>query len=305
MDTRLADADASVRPVPKSGLSDMLLPRSILFVPANKAALVSKACRLPADVICLDLEDSVALGDKAAARAALSSSTETLSAAEKTVWVRINSEFECLSHDLDALPAKCSAVVLPKAQDMLHVNMLGDSLERCWQGRRATVPPGIVAMLESSAAVQRFARDDRCQSHAGLQGLSLGTEDLSAELGCEPSASVISFAFSQLSLTSARLGVPLYGFPGSISDYRQLSVFESSVERGRSAGASGAFCIHPDQIAVINRVFTPSDSTLSWAKSVVDAFEQNGNSGVTSIGGKMIDPPVYQRALRVLSGQRS
>jgi len=269
--------------------------------------MVQKAALSNADAVCLDLEDGVPADRKSSARESLKLTTTILTDQEKLCLIRINSELEQVSFDLSQLPRRCAAVVLPKAQSMQHIESLADSLDRLFgvdSNSDSYEGPGIIAMFESAAGILKLAQDSGNRAHKRLLALSVGTEDLAADLCCEPGSGLVMHAFDQISLCCARLGVDLLGFPDSISELRDLDLFKSGVQKGARSGAVGAFCIHPAQVSILNHVFQANDKTVDWANQVINAYEKAGKGGAISVNGKMIDPPVYIRAKRIISRVR-
>jgi citrate lyase subunit beta/citryl-CoA lyase len=94
------------------------------------------------------------------------------------------------------------------------------------------------------------------------------------------------------------------GMLGSIGGFRDLEAFEKAVSRARQLGCEGASCIHPDQVPVINRVYTPSEDKVAFARRAVEVFEEGVKKGTASVNldGKMVDIPVYNRAKLILAG---
>lgn len=287
-------------------------PRSILFTTAHLAPLLHKAAASAADAVCLDLEDGVPADRKREARKSLQDGIALLRRSGKLGFIRINSELEHVAFDLETVPPECTAVVLPKTQGMQHVESLAESLDRLfgtspetsYQNNNASSRyegPGIVAMFETASAIQSIAQDNTIRAHKRLLALTIGTEDLAADMSCQPGAGLIMHAFDQLSMCATRLGVALIGYPDSIAEYKQLNTFETGVQRGQRSGAVGGFCIHPAQIDVLNRVFKPGEHEVDWARRVVAAYEAFGSTGTTSIDGQMIDPPVYKRARQLMT----
>jgi len=96
------------------------------------------------------------------------------------------------------------------------------------------------------------------------------------------------------------------GLVGSIAGFRDLAIFEQAAQRARQLGCEGAGCIHPDQVTVLNRVFTPEPAKVEHARRVVEAFEDGVRRGTASVNldGRMVDVPVYKRAQVVLARAR-
>jgi citrate lyase subunit beta/citryl-CoA lyase len=102
------------------------------------------------------------------------------------------------------------------------------------------------------------------------------------------------------------LGIQPTGLMGSIAGFRDLAAFEGAAQRARQLGCEGAGCIHPDQVIVLNRVFTPEPAKVEYARRVVEAFEEGlrRDTASVSLDGKMVDVPVYKRALVILDRAR-
>jgi citrate lyase subunit beta/citryl-CoA lyase len=137
-----------------------------------------------------------------------------------------------------------------------------------------------------------------------IRTMSLGPEDYCLEIGVEPSAdgAELHCALSALVTVCKAAGVAPMGLLGSIAGFRDLAAFERAASRARDLGCVGASCIHPDQVAVLNRVFSPPPETVDYARRAVEAFEaglRNGTASV-SVDGAMVDTPVFRRAQHIL-----
>jgi len=265
--------------------------RSTMFVPANKPELAVKATSSNADVICLDLEDGVAPTEKSAARANLAAIVSSLNSADKTCWVRVNSELELLVEDIIALPEGVDAVMLPKTRDMTHVDLVCELISRSSKG----LDVGLVALVEDVHGVRAFAGSSR-SPNPSLVALALGVEDLSATLGAETGSRIVESLLLELLTASRLLGVQCLGYAGTISEFRDLEAFARPLVSAARSGVAGGLCIHPAQIEALNTAFSVDPDRLSWAREVVDAFEKAGQTGVINVGGKMVDLPVYLQA---------
>jgi citrate lyase subunit beta / citryl-CoA lyase len=98
------------------------------------------------------------------------------------------------------------------------------------------------------------------------------------------------------------VGIQSVGLLGPIAGFRDLAAFEAAATRARSLGCEGAGCIHPDQVAVLNKVFSPDPQKVEYARRAVDAVEEGVKHGTASVNldGKMVDVPVYRRAQLIL-----
>ncbi|MFC1885463.1 HpcH/HpaI aldolase/citrate lyase family protein, partial [Thermodesulfobacteriota bacterium] len=137
-----------------------------------------------------------------------------------------------------------------------------------------------------------------------IESMSIGVEDYCLELGVEPSpeGTELFFPVAQLVTVCKARGISPRGLVGSIGDFRDLEAFERSATRARQLGCEGSGCIHPAQVEVLNRVFSPPPEKVEYARRVVQAFEEGLKKGTASVNldGKMVDIPVYNRAGVVL-----
>ncbi len=270
-------------------------PRSILFVPGSRPELAAKAAAGAADAVCLDLEDGVAAAVKPSARAHLAAMAAQLDAAGMPFMVRLNTAADEYTADIGALPPTAAAVVLAKAAGADHLAAVRAGLAE--RGLAA----GMIAMVEDIAGIDAFAAM-RAGDADGLAGLTLGAEDLAAELMCAADSRAMQHAFYRLLESARRLDVPLLGFPGSIAEFSDLERYRRQVDAGRDMGAVGAFCIHPRQVEVCNGIFSPSPDDIAWAEEVVAALDAAAaaGQGAAAVRGRMVDRPVAIRARRIL-----
>ena len=276
--------------------------RSMLFVPAHMERFVARAHERGADACILDLEDSVPPPQKAAARDALPAAVQQVSRSGAAVLVRVNQPWEVLCEDLEAavLPG-IAALVLPKVNDpglVLEVAARLDRLESA-QGLAAG-KIRLIAQIEDVHALSRL--DEIAGSSPRLLGMILGSEDFSASAGMEPVPEALLAPNQQIVFACRRAGLLPFGFPGSIADFSDLERFRATIRLARQLGFVGAFCIHPNQVGILNQEFTPSQQAIADARGVVAAYEAalRSGQGAAAYKGKMIDPPVVLRAQEVL-----
>lgn len=273
--------------------------RSLLFVPGDRPDRMEKALRSGADGLILDLEDAVAPEAKPAARKAVAAFLSANSAAN--LWVRINPlDGPEADKDLAAiLPSHPDGIVLPKAEGGTSVAELTRRLtERGNATARilaiATETPAAIFQLGTYGGAKRLA------------GLTWGAEDLPAAIGAatsrEPDGSYTppyQLARSLCLFGAAAAGVaPIETVYPAFRDLEGLSAYAA---RARRDGFTGMMAIHPDQVAVINEAFTPSEAELAHARAVVAAFESNPGAGALSLDGRMIDRPHLIQAQRMLA----
>ena len=151
--------------------------------------------------------------------------------------------------------------------------------------------------------------EEIARSSDRIATMSIGVEDYCLELGVELSADGMELFYpvARLVTVCKAVGVQPTGLVGSIAGFRDLAVFEQAAVRARQLGCEGAGCIHPDQVTVLNRVFTPDPAKVEHARRVVEAFEDGVRHGTASVNldGKMVDVPVYKRAQVVMARARA
>ncbi len=301
--------------VEATGMSTAAL-RSVLFVPGDNERKLAKALSSGADALILDLEDSVAPERLPHARGQVLEFLQAHSAATRMqLWVRVNAlSSGRLYEDATAVVAgRPTGLVLPKVDSYADIERIALTLEAIEAGHGIPVgttalmvigtetPAGLLSLpfYPQAAAVHRA-------SARRLAGLTWGMEDLSAALGARvkyDASGALRPAFEQARttclLTAAALGIQ--SIDGVYVDFRDADGLRREAERAREDGFGGKLAIHPDQVAIINAVFTPSAAELDWANRVLAAFEAAGGAGVASLDGRMIDRPHWVLARRILA----
>jgi len=259
------------------------IARSLLFVPGSRPDRFDKAMAAGADAVVVDLEDAVAPADKDRAREALAAWL----APGRAVIVRINGADTGWFRDDLALCARpgVSAVMLPKAER-------ADDIAALRAAGAATVLP----LVESAAG---FAALAAIAGAPGVQRLAFGSLDFQVDLGMRDALEdELLFFRSQLVLASRLAGLqpPVDGVSTAIDDAARL---RDDALRARRLGFGGKLCIHPRQVADVNRHFAPTEAERAWAQRVLDAAAASGGAAV-AVDGKMIDKPVILRAQAIL-----
>jgi citrate lyase subunit beta/citryl-CoA lyase len=277
--------------------------RSLLFVPADSERKLARAAEAGADVLLLDLEDSVGAERKPAARAM---AAEWLAAPGRpAAFVRVNGFDTGLAFlDLAAVvPARPEGIMLPKCpggSEVLRLATALDALE-AREGIAAGTTRILPIATETPAALFSLG------SYAGaprLAGLTWGAEDLAAAVGAR--ANKHAGAFDDLFRLARALclaGAASADVPAIDTvypDFRDEAGFAAECAEARRMGFAGKMAIHPGQVAAINAAFTPTEAERAHAQAIVDAFAQAPGAGVVSVGGRMVDRPHLIAARRVL-----
>jgi (S)-citramalyl-CoA lyase len=267
-----------------------LFARSLLYTPATRPDRFEKALSCGADIVAVDLEDSVAPKDKAEARQNASAwlaapSDPTLRA------VRINSTRTAHGlRDVLALldtQVKPDLILLPKVEAAADLEQLAALL----QGPMAEVR--FIALIESARALARL--DEIARSTPRLAAFQLGSADLSADLRAANSWESLLYARSHLVRAAAAAGIDVIDTP--FFDLADAQALEEETRRVLRLGFTGKAAVHPKQIAAINATFSPTATEIEQARAVLSENEK----GVGLVGGQMIDEAVARHARRVLA----
>ncbi len=277
-------------------MNDRLM-RSLLYVPGQNEKLVTKAAAGSADVIVIDFEDAVPAEVKPVARELLAAHSELITASGKEVAVRVNAEQELLALDIPTVLASATTLlILPKVESAQQVQTVAERLE----GSQV----GIIGLIESPKGLLNVT--EIAAAHPRLLALSIGTEDLSFDMQMTPCWDSLLVPSMQVNIACKAAGIELLGYVGSIAEFRDIEAFETSVMRSTSLGFTGGFAIHPAQVEVLNRAFSPCREDVAHARRVVEAFAkaQGEGTGAIAVDGKMVDLPVALRAEKLLLRSR-
>ncbi|HSH42149.1 MAG TPA: CoA ester lyase [Arenicellales bacterium] len=281
---------------------DLPLWRSLLFVPANVERFVARAHTRGADAIILDLEDSVTLAEKDAARAALPNAAARVASHGVDVLARINRPWRLAIRDLEAVVDEhVHTIVVPKVEDAGHIRLVAEVMEELEAERglpRGRI--GLLAFVESPGALAQV--DGIAAASDRLVGLFLGADDFSVETGMQPDKAGLLGPSQQIVFAARRAGILPLGFVGSIADYSDLDAYRATIREARALGFAGGLAIHPSQVPIMNEEFMPSQEEVAHARGVVEAYEAAcaAGRGATEYQGKMIDAPVVARARETL-----
>ncbi len=284
--------------------------RSLLFVPGDSRRKLDKAMASGADAILIDIEDSVAAAAKPAAREAVRAFlAETVPLPRRPrLYVRINGLTTGLADaDLDGvMPGRPDGIMLPKACGGADVTHLGAKLAVREVENDITDGSTRIIAIATETARAVFALGTYAGASRRLEGLTWGGEDLSADLGAEQNRDAAGLWLEPYRIARAltlmgAAAAEVAAIDTVFVNFRDLEGLAAECEDARRDGFVAKMAIHPDQVAVINRVFTPDADAVAWAEAVVAAFAANPDAGVVGIEGEMIDRPHLLRARRVLA----
>jgi len=283
--------------------------RSYLFVPGDHARRIEKAFRSGADAVILDLEDAVAVGQKASARESVGEALEKPRPSGCRAYVRPNAvDTEFCFDDLMALVGpRLDGIVLPKVESAADLRMVDWLLANRERQRGIRVGAiDLLPLVETARGVASLRAIATAGSRA--RRLTFGAGDLTRDLGLEWTAGEEELLGVRTELVLAsRLGDLEPPIDTVCIQVRDSERFRRAARRGRQLGYQGKLCIHPDQVAIANEVFTPSAEEVAWARKVVEAFQEAEERNLASIQveGQFVDYPIMERARRVLDLARS
>jgi len=276
--------------------------RSLLFVPVLEPRFLAKAHQRGADAVILDLEDSIVPQRKAEARTLIAGAAAELAGRGMRVFVRINSEPELAEQDVAAsVGAPVWGLFVPKVDTVGQLQAHIGRIERA--ERAAGLAPGhtrLVALLETPLSL--FNALDIARASERLVAIGFGVEDYAAAMEQLPEPEAMSHAAQMVAIAARAAGIGAIGLPGSIAGFSDPAALASLAGLARRLGFTGSGCIHPNQVAPFNEAFGVSAEQAAEATEVARVFEDAMARGLGAIAlhGRMIDIPVYQRALATL-----
>jgi len=287
-------------PPPRPAAPRDRLRRSRLYLPGNEPKFMQNAGLYGADGLILDLEDSVHPAEKDAARLLVREALATLDFGRAERMVRIN-QLPLGLDDLEAVvPAGVELILIPKVEDPDQVRAVDERIRALAGPREVWLMP----ILESALGIERAF--EVAQAGERVVALTLGLEDLAADLGVPRSAGGEESLYARLRVVHAARAAgrePIDSVYGQVDDVDGLRAWGA---RAKGLGFAGMGCVHPRQIEPIHEAFRPSAAELERAAAIVAAFEQARaeHRAVISLGSKMIDPPVVEQALRLVRRAR-
>ncbi len=278
--------------------------RSMIFTPGHRHDLVEKALRSGADGVIVDLEDAVAMDEKANARRMLAD----LPAARVQMYVRTNGpETEMFWDDVVACgQADIDGIVIPKAEHpelLIQVDGALRALELA--SGRSPGSIGLIPLIESGLGVRNVFEMMKTADRVWTVMYGGGEQgDLVADLGVEWTPDGTGLMHSRAkTLMDARAAGVEHPMEAVFMDFRNLDALRVECELARTLGYVGKVAIHPAQVAVINDVFTPSAEEVAHHRKIIEAFDAALEEGSASIAvdGKMVDYAVARVARAVLA----
>lgn len=279
--------------------------RSWLFVPGDSERKLAKGPSTGADILILDVEDSVSPARKPVARKMIAEYLGSAARDGAPLWARINGlHTPDWREDVEAaMTGGADGIVLPKPRSTADVFAVAELMDRLEDPQRSE-PAKILALAGETARGLMSLHEYR-PGLPRLTALSWGSEDLGTDVGAlrrrrEDGSLLPLYEISRALTLAAATVAEVDAIEAVYADFRNLDGFRRFTEEALEMGYVGGAAIHPAQVEILNEVFTPSDEQLAEAREIVEAFEGSGETGVMSIRGKMVDQPHLAQARKLL-----
>ena len=273
-------------------LNKIKVRRSFIFTPGLNPEMFPKALASGADMVCIELEDGIAIKDKDEAR------KNTINALKN---LKINNDVELVVRvncqrtkpgllDLEAFISSklnVKALMLPKVKTPDEITFIDDLLTDC------NMDTDLHVIMETNEALENIY--DIAHASKRIVALYFGGVDMAAELRVPNSYENLIYARSKLVHAGASVGIDVIDVP--YLDLEDMDGMKKEAELVRNLGFTGKGSIHPKQINILNKVFTPSDEEINKAKKIIDQFNAS-DTGLVVIDGKLIEKPVLREMQR-------
>lgn len=284
----------------------MTVMRSVFYVPGNNEKMVRKAPEITADLLTLDLEDSVPPAEKPKAREMIREYLKTQREKQfsPSLYVRINNwETQMTNDDLEAIVYPgLDGVCLAKCGSAENVQRLDWKLEELEQ-RRGVAAGSVAIQLLIETAKGVINAYPAATASPRVNSLIFGavdyTKDMRVTLTSEGSEQL--YARYHTAVAARAAGCVAIDCP--FVAFQDMDGYKKSTQEGRQMGYEGRMLIHPSQIEPSHEIYTPSPDDVDWAEGVKKIFEEEGiakGAAAVAYKGKMVDTPVYENALQIL-----
>jgi len=280
------------------------LRRSRLYLPGNEPKYFINAGLHGPDAVILDLEDSVHYAEKDAARLLVRNALRAVDFGAAERMVRINQLPLGLADLEEIVPQSPDLILIPKVETAAQISDVVGAIDSITQPVGVTRPIWLMPILESALGIENaFAIATASERIAAI---TTGLEDYTADLGVAKTAGGSESLYARQRVVNAAHAAHVQAIDSVYGDVIDTEGLLHWGEASRAMGFEGMGCIHPVQIEIIHRAFAPSPNELEKAQAIVAAFEEAQARGlaVVSLGSKMIDAPVVQRAVKLVARAR-
>jgi len=279
--------------------------RSVIYVPANAPAFINTIPIFCPDVICLDLEDSVPITEKNAARNLLKYAIPFLreqTRSEIEIMVRINSvDTPFFFEDINVLKyAPPDSIRLPKVESETEILNLAEKLKTLEKSISCIKKIEIIPVIETVKGLYKI--EEIINASDRITGITFGAEDFTKDIGTKRSKSGEELLYARERIVLACKLKKIDAIDTVFPDINDLEGLKKETEFVKQLGFTGKSLIHPSQIEIVNTVFIPTAEEIEKAKSILFAVKiaEKEGTGVISYKGRMVDLPVIEKALNIL-----
>ena len=303
---RRAGLGEGTRVLPNRLLPAALSPRdrvrrSRLYIPGSAPKYFINAALHGADAVILDLEDSVHPNEKDAARLLVRNALRAVDFLQCERMVRINQLPLGLKDLEEIVPESPDLILIPKVEKPDQVIDASRKIADINANSGITRPIWLMPILESALGIEKAY--EIATASEEIVALTIGLEDYTADLGVVKTSTGAESLFARQRVVNAAHAAGVQAIDSVFGDVGDLDALRVWAINSRAMGFEGMGCVHPLQIAVIHQAFAPTKPELERARKIVAAYNeaQRKGLGVVSLGSKMIDPPVVQRALKLMA----
>ena len=277
------------------------LRRSRLYLPGSEPKYFINAALHGPDAIILDLEDSVHAAEKDAARLLVRNALRAVDFLHAERMVRIN-QLPLGLEDLDeVIPESPDLVLIPKVENPQQVIAASTRISGIKADYGITRPIWLMPILESALGIENAFSIAKASDQ--IVALTIGLEDYTADLGVVKTSTGAESLYARQRVVNAAHAAGVQAIDSVFGDVGDMDGLRVWGINSRALGFEGMGCVHPAQIPVVHEAFAPGAAEIERAQKIVAAFHdvQQKGLGVVSLGSKMIDPPVVQRALKLVA----
>ena len=277
------------------------LRRSRLYLPGNEPKYFINAGLHRPDAIILDLEDSVHVAEKDAARLLVRNALRAVDFGAAERMVRINQLPLGLADLEEIVPQAPDLILVPKVETPEQVCDVATAVKEIAKRSQLNRPLWLMPIVESALGVENALAIAEASDR--IAALTIGLEDYTTDLGVAKTAAGAESLYARMRVVNAAHAAHVQTIDSVYGDVVDADGLLRWGEASRAMGFEGMGCLHPVQIETIHRAFTPTTSELEKALAIVAAYEdaQARGLGVVSLGSKMIDAPVVERALKLVA----
>lgn len=280
----------------------MRLRRTMMFVPGNNPGMMQDAFIYGPDSIMLDLEDSVTIAEKDAARLLVFNALKTIDYGDTEMVVRINPlNTPYGKKDIEAVvTAGVDVIRMPKTETAEEVVEVEREIERIETKLNCLGRTKIMAAIESALGVVNAYAIATASKR--MMGIALGAEDYCANLKTQRTPEGNELLLARQTIVVAARAAGIDALDTVYSNLNDMDAFRREVELIKTLGFDGKSIINPRQIQIVNEVFAPKEKDIQKAQTIIAAIKEAEakGSGVVSVNGKMVDKPVVIRAQRTI-----